>query len=287
MGNVKTDDSMMMYYILGAVGLALLGGGIWFFLSKRSAPDPAKFFKAKGKMQKNFWDMAEADAENFKYAAYRFPTMEAARAALLNLSYMREDHGQVKCKADILYGTYPHQDKAVSFLGGPLLGYAMWREATALWPELPGAEYFRVSTAPEVKLDVPDIQALMADKDIDITFVERREADDFTMHHIYKAPDEKSAMTFLDKVEIKSPDVNIIVETPDMVYRKNMGGMITYKPGEEPPSAKPEDVLAGVDDGEVGDAMDDALAEADAGTPDEPVKADGAKENDGDEKKKA
>ena len=208
--------------------------------------------------------------------------MEGARAALLNLSYMRDNSGQVKCRADILYGSYPHQDKAVAFLGGPRLGYAMWREATALWPELPGAEYFRVSTAPEVSLDVPDIQALMADKDINITFVERREAEDFTMHHIYNAPDEKSAMTFLEKVEIKSPDVNIVVETPDLIYRKNIKGLVTYKPGEEPP--KPDGALDGEPDDAVAKAEDSDKAAAVSAAEDEPSEP---KASDGDEKKES
>lgn len=224
-------------WLYAVIALALGGGGaVTFFLIKKySTPDPQKFFKAKGKMQKNFWAMAEADPEHFKYCAYRFPDPEQGRLALLSLSYMQDASGEVRCKrpGEVLFGVYPHQDKAVAFMGGTSLGYAMWREATAVWPELPGAEYFRVSTAPDVTLEAPNIQELMADSKINITFVERKEAEDYTMHHIYKAPDEQSAMAFLEKVEIKSADVRIIVHTPTATFRKGLDGLVKDEPGKE------------------------------------------------------
>ena len=224
------DGEEMTSWLFYVVALVIIGGiaGVVVMVVKQKGSSPQKFFKAPAKIQKGFWELAEADPEGFKYVAYRFSSEGEARSALLGLSYMSEaTGGEMKCRFSIQHGYYPHKDKFVSYVGGTELGYAMWREASALFPELPHAEYFRVSKAPRVEMDVPDIQQLMADEELNITYVgeQEGEGDDFAIYHHYQAPDKESALAFLEKVEIKSDDAHILVETPEGRLGKDVNGI--------------------------------------------------------------
>ncbi|MBN2449222.1 MAG: hypothetical protein JXR77_02470 [Lentisphaeria bacterium] len=196
---------------------------------KRSRRPPAKdFFEAKGRVEKNFWGMADADPEHFKYVAYRYPTEEDAKAALLQLSYIHEGpNKQLKCLRSIEFGIYPHQEKYVVFVGGRDLHYALWREASAVFPELPDAEYFRVSAAPEVNLEIPDIEQLLRDSAMKIEHVENREGegDDFNQYYTYRAPDKSSALEFLRRVNVSEANVHVVVQTPEGVWGKDENGI--------------------------------------------------------------
>ncbi|NQT15085.1 MAG: hypothetical protein HQ582_20175, partial [Planctomycetes bacterium] len=133
----------------------------------------------------------------------------------------------LRCRLSILFGFYPHKDKFVAFVGGDDLHYALWREASALMPEIEDAEYFRVSTAPDVELMIPDIQQLLADESLEISFVEEREGegDDFAKYFVYSAPDKGHAMVFLKKAEVQSPGVHIVVQTPDGTWGRDESGI--------------------------------------------------------------
>ncbi|NLF19422.1 MAG: hypothetical protein GX595_19510 [Lentisphaerae bacterium] len=218
---------LIFLVIIGVIVLGLVVGAIAAFLHRR-AKDPKRFFQGTGRLQRDFWAQAEADPTHFKYVAYRYPTMEEARSALLQLSYINEAPGaQLRCHRDILYGFYPHQDKFVSFVGGANLHYALWREASAVLPELPGAEYFRVSTAPDVMLEIPDIEQLLRDEDLKIEHVENREGegDDYSRYFVYRAPDKQNALEFLKRARVSEPGVHVLVETPEGTWGKDENGI--------------------------------------------------------------
>lgn len=247
---VNVDDAEDVAPLQIDIGEEEAGIPLWFFAAiggilvtsvvivivllakaKSDAPrsEAKKFFKAgAGKQQKSFWQMAEADPDGFKYVAYRYPTRELALESLVQLSYLTATAGgELRCRLSLLFGFYPHKDKFVAFVGGDELHYSLWREASALMPEIADAEYFRVSTAPDVELVIPDLQKLLADESLEITFVEEREGegDDFAKYFIYTAPDKGHAMVFLKKAEIHSPGVHIVVQTSDGTWGRDESGI--------------------------------------------------------------
>lgn len=211
--------ALIGFFIVTAVVLIV-------YWRRSSTPAYRRFFEAKGKVQKSFWDMAEADPEGFKYVAYRFPSQEDARNALLHLSFIHEaPGGELKCLRDIQFGIYPHEDKQVAFVGGRDLHYALWREASATMPEQPGAEYFRVSTAPEVRLEVPEIEKVLHDSTLEVQHKENREGDDYSMCYVYQSPDKATALEFLRRIQIAEAGVHVVVETPEGRWGKDENGI--------------------------------------------------------------
>lgn len=226
------------WVLVALVVLVVLGGAAGLAYSavrSRRSRDLRRFFQPKGTVERNFWALAEADPEHFKYVAYRFPTLEEARAALLRLSYITTGpDNQLRSTREVEFGFYPHEDKWVCFVGGTELSYALWREASAVWPELPNAEYFRVSTAPEVKLEVPDIEAMLRDEALKIEHVENRqgEGEDYGQYYVYRAPDKRSALEFLKRASVSEAGVHVVVQTPEGTWGKDETGIY-----EEEPSA--------------------------------------------------
>ncbi len=213
--------------IIAGLVLAALAGVV-FAVARRRARDPAKFFEGKGRVQRDFWALADADPEHFRYVAYLFPTVSAAQAALLQLSFMTEGAGGLlKCSRDVEFGVYPHQGKAVAFVGGTDLHYALWREASAVLPELANAEYFRVSEAPDVMLEIPDIEQLMRDDSLQVEHVENREGEgkDYSQYYVYRAPDKQNALEFLKRANVTEAGVHVIVQTPEGTWGKDENGI--------------------------------------------------------------
>jgi hypothetical protein len=217
--------------IVGAVAL-LLGIGVAVVVVRRRAAGPGnelkKFFQGRGKVQRTFWQMAEEKPDTFKYVAYRYPTGEEARQALLQLSYVNERvGGDLVCRHDILFGYGPHQDKFVCFVGGENLHYALWREASAVFPEYPLAEYFRVSTAPDVNLEIPNLDSLLADPELQVEHVENREGEgtDYSQYYIYKAPGKDNALEFLKHATVQEAGLHVIVLTQEGVFGKDENGI--------------------------------------------------------------
>ncbi|MBQ7650489.1 MAG: hypothetical protein IJS15_05995 [Victivallales bacterium] len=189
-----------------------------------------RFFEGNGKLQKDFWDMAAADPKNFKYVAYMFPNLKDASKALTRLTYIQAlPNGELKSTRDIMFGVYPHQDGAVAFLGGTKFHYALWREASAVLPELEGASYFKVSEEPEVKLDIPDIKTIGADGEIESLGVE--DATDaegsFTRCYKYRIHSRETAMAFLENFQINEEGIVVQVETDEGVLGKDENGIFT------------------------------------------------------------
>ena len=211
------------------VGVILLAAGCVAFIIIKRKKDEKKFtsfFEGKGAVQKAFWDKANADPENFKYVAYMFPNEEEAKNALLELSYISAlPNGTLKCTKNIDYGTYPHNGKEVAFIGGTDLHYAPWREATAVMPELPNAQYFKVSTEPSVQLEMPN----MAEQNIDFKDLGREEirTEDGSIMLCYKysCQSRDDAMYFLENLVLNEEGVTIQVETPEGYLGKDVEGI--------------------------------------------------------------
>jgi len=224
------DEGGLPWVLIVVLAIFVLGsaGGVAFAFMRQRARDPHKFFESHGRLERNFWALAEADPAHFKYVAYRFPTMEEARGALLHLSFISEGpDGQLKCSRELEFGFYSHQGKWVSFVGGADMHYALWREASAILPELPQAEYFRVSTAPEVQLEVPDIEQLLRDEALNIEHVGNREGegDDYSQYYVYRASDKRSALEFLKRANVSEAGVHVVVETPEGTWGKDENGI--------------------------------------------------------------
>ena len=192
-----------------------------------------KFFEGKGKTQKDFWEKAKADPENFKYVAYLFPSTKDATAALQKLTYITVTaNGELKCTKDnLLFGTYPHQDGAVAYIGGTDFHYAPWREATAVLPELEGAQYFKVSTEPSVMLDVPDIDRMASEQNIKIESLGiedvRETGGGVTRCYKYRAESKDMAMLFLENFQVNEEGIVVQVETPEGIWGKDENGIYT------------------------------------------------------------
>lgn len=216
--------------IVVIVGLLLIL--VWYVIWKRKQEynDVSGFFKGEGKLQKEFWDAQAADPDNFKYVAYLFPTMPEAAKALNQLSFIYQDSGGVlRCKKEIMFGCYPHQGKAVAFVGGQKLNYALWREASGVLPELPGAVYFKVSTEPIVSLELPNMDAIKeAGLDVMSLDVQDVRAEDGSFHRIYRysARNAKDAMAFLENTDVSEEGIVVQVITDDGVtYSKDDMGI--------------------------------------------------------------
>ena len=218
------------FWVYGAIGGVVLLVIVVLAFKMRGGPgkDLKKFFEGRGKVQRTFWQMAEANPETFKYVAYRYGSAQDARQALLQLSYVNERvEGDLVCRHDIYFGFGAHQDKFVAFVGSESLHYALWREASAAFPEYPGAEYFRVSTAPDVRLEIPNLDSLLADADLQIEHVENRDGEgtDYSHYYVYTAPGKENALEFLKHAQIEEAGLHVIVLTKGGVFGKDENGI--------------------------------------------------------------
>ncbi len=218
--------------LLGAAVLIIAAVGAIIVWRRKATDeiDVSKFFEGKGRVQKEFWARVEANPEYFKYVAYLFPNMSEASAALSKLSYIISDReGNLSCKRDIHFGVYPHQGGAVCFVGGEKLNYAYWREASAILPELPNATYFKVSTEPDVMLELPDVEALNKEGDLQITSLGvddvSNENGEFSRCFKYSTTSKEQALAFLNKTAVKEEGIVIQVETSEGIFGKDSNGI--------------------------------------------------------------
>ncbi len=219
---------VIVIVVLIVVGVGV--GVLWWRRKETADPDFKKFFEGKGKLQKEFWARVDADPEHFKYVAYMFSNMSEANNALSKLSYILTDRdGNLSCRKKIHFGAYPHQEGAVCFVGGEKLNYALWREASAVLPELPGAQYFKVSTEPDVMLELPDVDALNKEGDLQVKSIGvediSNESGEFSRCFKYSTISKENALTFLEKTDVREEGVVIHVETPEGIFGKDINGI--------------------------------------------------------------
>ena len=212
------------------VGVILvIGGCVAYIIIKRKRDEKkfTSFFEGKGAVQKAFWDKANADPENFKYVAYMFPNEEEAKNALLELSYISAlPNGALKCSKNIDYGTYPHNGQEVAFIGGTDLHYAPWREATAVMPELPHAQYFKVSTEPVVNFVPPEVDANKFNiKDEGIEDIQTDDGRYFVCYK-YSSDSKAQALDFLNRFNVDESGIMVRVITPEGDFMKTEDGLV-------------------------------------------------------------
>lgn len=232
---MEQDDRGLSFttFAVGGVVLVLVLLGIGWWMNYRRNEDEldvSKFYEGKGKLQQEFWDAAAADPDHFKYVSYLFPSMESAKDALLQLSYLSTDElGNIVSKRDDLrYGCYEHQNGAVAFVGSTTLNYARWREASMTWPELPFANYFKVSSEPQVSMLAPDMEKL---KSMGL-HVENLGAEDVRMDngeinrvYRFKAADRSEAITLLESFDIREEGLLVRVQTAEGEFGKDIHGI--------------------------------------------------------------
>jgi len=182
-------------------------------------------FMPKLESGEQFMAMVNHD-ESFKYVAYRFSSSKFASRALKRLSFMEETSDGVACDYDLLYGYYPDKKgkKVVVFVAGEELTYAQWREASAVFPEVRGAEYFRVSSAPDIGENRSS--ETEATNQHNVQYV--READDPTVPgkkcRIYRADSKEYAIAFLRGVDVDEY-ISYQVKTDNAVFGRDIDGI--------------------------------------------------------------
>jgi len=220
-----------VYIVVSAVVVLGIAFAVYKFNDREKELDVSSFFVGQGKVQEEFWAAADADPDNFKYVAYLFPTLEQAQKALVQLSFVSiDEHGIIQAKRqDLRVGAYDHQGRAVAFLGGESLNYARWREATMTWPELPGAAYFKVSSEPEVHLDIPDMGTEEAGDTITNLGTEDIKGDGGEITRVFKfsCQSKDEALAFLERFTLDEEGVMVQVETEEGTYAKDLNGIFT------------------------------------------------------------
>ena len=223
-----------LYVVIGAVIVGVIGFGAWmFFFHHEKELDVSKFYKSKGDFQEGFWAAADADPENFKYVAYLFDNVDAAKNALCQLSFVGLGvNGELKSKrGDIILGAYSHQNRAVAVIGGNSLNYARWREASMVWPELPNAAYFRQSSEPKVKLVMPSAEELSRQEGLEVEKLGaediRTESGEINRVFRYRCANRESALRFLALFKVEEEGIVVRVETAEGEFGKDINGVFT------------------------------------------------------------
>ena len=92
-------------------------------------------------------------------------------------------------------------------------------------PELPNAQYFKVSTEPSVQLEMPN----MAEQNIDMKELGREEIrtedGSIVLCYKYSCQSREDAMYFLENLTLNEEGVTIQVETPEGYLGKDMEGI--------------------------------------------------------------
>ncbi|NMA41756.1 MAG: hypothetical protein GX946_00055 [Oligosphaeraceae bacterium] len=220
-----------LYAGIAVIVLLIVAGAVYFMRrGSKDEVDFSKFFEGKGRLQKEFWARVDANPDTFKYVAYLFPSMSDANNALSKLTYIdTSKDGNLSSKRQIYFGAYPHQEGAVCFVGGEKLNYALWREASAILPELPGATYFKVSTEPAVRLELPDMTAISEQGELQIKSLGVEdvisELGEFSRCYRYSTESKSTALAFLEKTAVGEEGVIIHVETPEGIFGKDLNGI--------------------------------------------------------------
>ena len=228
------QSRLWLYIVVGVVLVGIAGLLVWmFFFRGEKELDVSDFYKSKGAFQENFWKAAEADPDGFKYVAYLFDTVDEAKNALCQLSFVGLGvNGELKSKrGDIILGAYSHHDRAVAVIGGVSLNYARWREASMIWPELPHASYFRQSSEPKVKLVMPSAEELSRQEGLNVEKVSeedvRTESGEINRVFRYRCANREDALKFLALFKVEEEGVVVRVETNEGEFGKDINGVFT------------------------------------------------------------
>ena len=226
-GGVTSVFIILFILIVIAVIVAL--GAMFIMRLKKKQDDNRfnKFFEGKGKIQKDFWDMVNESPDTFKYVAYLFPSTDAANSALAKLSYITvAPNGELKCNKDLYFGSYAHHGGAVAFIGGNNFNYAAWREASAVLPELEGAQYFKVSTEPVVNFVPPEVDANKFNiKDEGIEDIQTDDGRYFVCYK-YSSDSKAQALDFLNRFNVDESGIMVRVITPEGDFMKTEDGLV-------------------------------------------------------------
>ncbi|MBO4619493.1 MAG: hypothetical protein J5654_05225 [Victivallales bacterium] len=225
---------LWLYIVVIVVLVGIVGLVVWmFFFRGEKELDVSDFYKSKGAFQENFWKAAESDPDHFKYVAYLFDTVDEAKNALCQLSFVGLGvNGELKSKrGDIILGAYSHHDRAVAVVGGVSLNYARWREASMIWPELPHASYFRQSSEPKVKLVMPSAEELSRQEGLSIEKLGeedvRTESGEINRVFRYRCANREEALKFLALFKVEEEGVVVRVETAEGEFGKDINGVFT------------------------------------------------------------
>ena len=141
---------------------------------------------------------------------------------------MKQDRdGVIYSTKTIYFGTYEHKSGYVAYIGGTELHYALWREASMVWPELPRAQYFKESQEPIVHLEIPNMADFGGDGSIEDLGQEDVRAEDGSVTKVfkYRAATAEQAVHFIEMFQISEEGVAVNVEAPGVRYGRDINGI--------------------------------------------------------------
>lgn len=170
-----------------------------------------------------YWMARMQKTKKDPFALYIFSKEADAKRALLELPCIKEDEEDgLICTEVLFYGVYRQSDgNYEAVIGGDDLTVELWEQAKEAF-EKHGGERKNELRPTKAAAPQPDVPA----KPEAVVFVREETAEDGNgTYRIFRAPDAISAKTFLDGQAVSQPLYYLMVETPEGVYCRDIGGM--------------------------------------------------------------
>lgn len=218
------NRTSVMHLVLATLIGAALGGGILYYV-KILYPMRGQgfFFNDRTEAEQEFWPLTEKSMPGFKYTSFKFTSFADASEAMCKISYIQRQGSGLQCTAPIYFGIYSYEQLFVAFVGGDMLTYPMWREAVYALSKGEGAQEFKSSAPPENVLTVQPALVDTAGKDVAFLQVAAGSGSNFAHLVVltFKAPDRATATRFVGALKILTAGVQVLVETPEGVVRRD------------------------------------------------------------------
>lgn len=158
---------------------------------------------------------------------YQFDYLDSAKRALSQLSYIHiaNDTGELISSETIEYGYYEREGKGEVIIWGDSFTEEMWNEANEKLSNAKGLK--RVSQKPKVKAK-NKIEKINSTKAEDVKFVktEYNKIGGITAtYKYYSGPSKSSALEFLKQITVKEQFYQIVVETPEGIFARDIKGI--------------------------------------------------------------
>lgn len=170
------------------------------------------------------WRMAHMNKRT-PFLAYRFATPDAARQAILGLSYIHEaaDSGELITSEVVEFGCYAvGGGQGEVALVGRMMSRAMWDKAKNKLAQA-GGDLLKENNAPSPAAPLPDVHARDASASR-VTFLRERVQDGFTYRE-HQADRAADAIAFLKQNPVTRPQVYLVVETPEGNFGRDITGI--------------------------------------------------------------
>ena len=167
-----------------------------------------------------------ANPKKAPFVYYIFNSSREARAALLALPFIHEEHptGKLTCDHIFHFGYYDTTENNIptgkwdAFIAGYDLTHEMWEQIHFAFKKHNGT--MKSDLEPDKNVQTASIQRGNSSK---VVFV-REDRNDLGTYLTYKGPSKADAMAFLSEQHITQPSYYVVVETPDGNFGKDIQG---------------------------------------------------------------